>query len=497
MKLRRAWRLTAGTLAVACAPLAAHAQRVELTGRGNPATDDLIRRTLAAGSALVITTDTLIAGDQIVQGRVLVAGATLRLEGEIRGDLFGVDANMFLRPGSRVTGNVTNVAGAYWPAPNSTVEGEHVDLRDAPYDVIVTNGNAEIIGLVRQHVLATDGLRGLRAPTYDRVDGLALSVGARLYFPPLGDFEPAIHGWVGYASRREKGFGGIDVGLFGERVDITVAAERVTATQDDWIRGPVHNSFGYLLFGEDHRNYYRADRGRAGILWAVSDAVRATAALQIEEAASLPAGDPWSLFQPDSARFNPAIDEGRITSALADLSVTRETGRLIAELTGGVELAREIAGGDFQFARYSLDALFHLSALRINTLTVHVHAQGPLPGTDSLPLQRWSIMGGQETLETVDVGALRGDRIFLVRSTYRVPLEPFRIPALGSPAFELVHAAGDAWASGRRADLRQTLGLRFRLPLIYVYGFFDPEDTDQTAFGVGVSVRRRFPWEEL
>jgi len=496
MRMRRAWRAAIAVLAVACAPLAAHAQRVELAGRGDASTDDLIRRTLAEGSALVITVDTLIARGQIVEGRVLVAGATLRLEGEIRGDLFGVDANMFLRPGSRVTGNVTNIAGAYWPAENSTVEGEHIDLRAAPYDVLVAAGNARIIGMRRQHVLATDGLRGLRVPGYDRVDGLSISAGARLYLPPVGSFEPALHAHAGYATRRETGFGGIEAALFSERVDIILSADRLTATQDGWIRGPVHNGFGYLLFGEDHRNYYRADRGRAAVTYAVSDMLRTSLAFQMEEAVSLPAGDPWSLFEADSARANPTIDDSRITSALADVTVATESDRLITELTGRIELARNIAGGDHRFARYALNALFRMSALRVHTLSVQVHAQGPLPGTDGLPLQRWSILGGQETLETVDIGALRGDRVFLVRSTYRVPLEPLRIPALGSPALELVHAVGDAWTTGTSDGLRQTVGLRFRLPLLYAYAFLDPEDTDETAFGVGVSLRRRFPWED-
>jgi hypothetical protein len=471
------------------------AQRIEFSGRGDFATDGLIRRTLREGAALVLTRDTLLSRADTIRGSVIATGVTLRLEGVIQGDLFGVDANLFLRPRSHITGSVTNVAGGYFPAENVTVDGGLNDLSDAPYDVVLTPEGARIIGTRRPAVLDLGPLRGLREPAYDRVDGLTLSIGGAYYFQQFHSVEPWLRASAGYASRRDTWKARIETGLLSRFIDVRIGAERATATQDEWIRTHFHNTVSFFFLGEDYRDYYRADRGWVGFTLHLPAGFDASLTGALEEAASLQGGEPWTLTHAESLRPNPPINDGRIISTELGLTGSWESLLSIVRFDARAEIARKIINGEFHFARYELDAAFSIAGLRNHTLDVLARMAAPLPGTDSLPLQRWGVLGGDGTLETFDVGRLRGDRVALFRSTYHVPLDPMHVPILGYPAIELIYAAGNAWDQHRSASLEQALGLRLRFALIYGDVFVDPADADDLRFGIGLAIRQRPPWE--
>lgn len=58
----------------------AAAQRIEFAGRGEDPTDETLKRFLEANAFTAITRDTLIARDDTLDGPVLIAGTTARIE---------------------------------------------------------------------------------------------------------------------------------------------------------------------------------------------------------------------------------------------------------------------------------------------------------------------------------------------------------------------------------------------------------------------------------
>src|SRR5690606_7986192 len=130
--------------------------------------------------------------------------------------------------------------------------------------------------------------------------------------------------------------------------------------------------------------------------------------------------------------------------------------------------------------------------------TIEPHFQGPLPGTASLPLQRWSFVGGSGTLLTYDVAEFRGDRVAFVETEYSIPL-PRRLTVrpFGRPSFDLLHMAGMAWTDDESPAFEQNIGARIRYNVVYVRVVTHPSRfADDVEVSVSVSLPRgSYPWQ--
>src|SRR5690606_22832762 len=203
--------------------LQAAAQQVERTGRGMHEYDRQLDAVLA-GSHTLVSENRLIENGETVRGTVLVAGATLRVNGTIDGDLWIVDGNVFLRPTAVVTGTVYNLGGGFFPSEQASV----ATVRDeplAPYEVERReDGSLRIVGTRHRSRFVFDGFRGVRLPTYDRVDGLTLGVGAGILTPPVGPIEPLLRGWVEYRFERGEFTGGGEASATRGRTTLAVGA---------------------------------------------------------------------------------------------------------------------------------------------------------------------------------------------------------------------------------------------------------------------------------
>ncbi len=480
---------------------AAHAaaQQIERTGRGLHDYDRQLDSVLA-GSYTLVAENRLIENGETLRGTVLVAGATLRVNGTIDGDLWIVDGNVFLRPTAVVTGTVYNLGGGYFPSEQATVSAVQ-DEPFAPYDVQRReDGTLRIVGTRHRSMFVLDGIRGVRLPTYDRVDGLTLGVGAGVLTPPIGAIEPMLRGWVEYRFERGEFTGGAEASVTRGWTTVAAGAERTTATEDHWIRGDLTNSLSVIWDGDDHRNYYQSDRGWLELRRVLEKrSQRGTDAflrLQVEDATSLPAGDPWMIRAPDSIRPNPAVPEIRITSIVAGGLMSWQQPRLDAELEAEAEFAIDAFDGERSFNRFEINGAAAVPGLADHTISLQVHWRAPLPGTDSLPRQRWSMVGGSGTLPTFEIGEFQGDRVVFAEVRYVIPLPDYlRIPLVGVPSFNLLHAAGTAWTHDQARAVRQNFGAELRWPFFYARILFDPEDIEEPKLGVGVSFpKRSLPW---
>ncbi len=476
-------------------------REVELRGSSDVALDRRLAR-LVAADPLIITRDTTIARGDTVPRPVMVLGeVTLILEGVLLDDLVLVQAGAFVRPGAVVGGDLVNIAGGLYRSEIATVRGGIIDLPVAPYEVVEEEGRLVIVASGAPSPLQLDGFRGLRQPTYDRVNGVTVVGGATLWLPMVGSVQPWVRGRAGWRTEPGDPVYGAEVGgRFGANT-LAGGYERASATNDDWIRGATMNSLNYLLSGKDYRDYYEARRAWAGLTRRFGDEAKSLFAVlgarfQVEEARSLQGGEPWHILG-DSVRTNPPIDDGRITSAITDLTVEWLGLETAAEGTVTFEQAMDAVDGAFSFSRVTLDLDWAMHALFNHTVEIELHAQAPVSG-GTLPRQRWGFVGGSGTLQTLDFAAFYGDHILFVETKYIIPMPPrLAIPILGAPDFQLIHGTGMAWTDGEERRLRQEIGARLQFFSLYFRYMLDPSDpaNGDLDIGLGWPFDARYPWQ--
>lgn len=485
------------------------AQDVTLRGRGDLDNDRYLSALIRDGGYTFIGRDTTLAAGDTLRGDVLVAAATLRVNGVIAGDLVIVDANVFLRPSARVLGNVRNIGGGFYPSDLAAVQGR-VDSEPSAAYIAERNalGDVVITGITRRSALTLPQLFGLQVPTYDRVDGVTLGMAAELAFPRIGSLEPLARGRVDYHSQRGAWGGMAEAALARNRTELAGGVERVTATNERWIRGDLSNSISALVTGRDRRDYWQAERAYVEARRLLEErtfgengtrTTRAWVRGQVEEASSLAAGDPWSLLGDLDDRPNMPVDDGRITSLTGGAATEWLTPRFAIEADAELELASSLLDGEHDFQRYLVHAAWAMPTIADHTLEIEAHAQGPLPGTTSLPRQRWSFVGGGGTLYTFEDAEFRGDRVVFVETDYSIPL-PARLSAggmLGVPSLELLHVVGMAWTADSTRSWEQNVGARLRFSVLWFRAVTNPKDFSGDAeFSVGVSFPRRpWPWQ--
>ena len=493
------------SLALGCLFLAAaealSAQNVEVRGRGDAENDRFLQRLAESGEYTMLARDTLLARNDTVHGTALVVGGTTRLEGVITGDLVIVDANVFVRPTARIMGDVRNLAGGLYYSELAAVIGTIHSEPNAPYRVHTNDdGSVVILGTIVESSFVFYGVRGIDIPTYDRVDGLTLSVGGGYLVPRIGDVEPILRGRLDYRTERSEFTGGLELAAARRRTEVAVGAERTTMTNERWIRSDVTNSISSFIQAKDRRDYYAADRGYFEVRRLLERGPRVTNAYvraQVEDAERLVAGDPWSItgeFRPE----NIPVADSRITSAVIGGTSTWRHPLHVFEIDALAEFASDLLDGDYSFSRYEIDASWAMAALANHTLTIEPHVQGPLPGTESLPFQRWSFVGGSGTLNTYDIAEFRGDRVAFVETEYSIPLpRRLQIRLLGRPNFDLLHMAGMAWSHGQSPAFEQNIGVRLRFNMLYLRAVTHPSRfTDDAEFSVSVSFPRTpYPWQ--
>ncbi|MEJ2677622.1 MAG: hypothetical protein P8174_00945, partial [Gemmatimonadota bacterium] len=329
-------------------PAVASAQRVERQGAADVALDRRLGRMLASGNYRLISSNTFVGAHDTIPQDVLVLDASLVLEGTVLGDVVAVGGGIWLRPGARVTGDVVNVGGELY-RERAHVGGHIIDLPDAPYHVVRTDGVLRIVARSQASRIKLDSEAwGIHMPAYDRVAGLTAAWGASLALPQLGPIQPTIHGWVGYQTQRAEPVGGADMGIRIWAYELRGGLERLTFTNDGWNRRTGYNSVTYLWNGSDYRNYYAADRRYVSLSRELGDVEKrfhamVSVGVQLEDASSVAADNPWHVVGP-IPRPNPAIDEGRIASGMAGLDAAWISTFTRLNLGGQVEAARTVQG---------------------------------------------------------------------------------------------------------------------------------------------------------
>jgi hypothetical protein len=362
-----------------------------------------------------------------------------------------------------------------------------------------TTSSAPDTGYVEYHESAISlplGI-GLRIPSYDRVNGLALPWGPKL---TLGDEKLEVDGLVTYRSNLGKWDPSLEgFARPGDANEIKFYAGRGTFTNDSWIRSDLANSLAALGVGSDSRNYFRTDRATARFTHTlVASALTLTPFVggnferDWSTGSILPPKSPWSFFGRKDVlkmkRPNPRVKTGHISSLLAGSGIALSRGGVDAKLDATVEHSLNTSV-KLDCSGLPTDAACVLPTVEFTQATLHTevdfatfgsqtfsfvgHAVFGTSSTNIAPPQRFAYLGGSGTLATVNLLALGGDRLLYVQADYTVPIDRIQLPMVGSPFIGLRYSAGNA-GIGTLPPLIQNLGVGAGVSLFRVDYSIDP-----------------------
>jgi hypothetical protein len=470
------------------------AQNVQVAGGDTYRATQILQQILDRGEYLVLDRDTVLPDDFRATGDLVIADADVRLEGEVEGDVAVVQGAFFIRPGGRVRGTIVSVGGEVFPSGLAEV-GEILELPPEARTVFTREGEVfqlQVRGPSRDYS-TLPGIFGVRLPTYDRVNGISLGWGAQWRITGR-EGGAAIAPWLTYYTARGEFGGGAEAVLpLAGGVEVSAAVASTTVTNDAWIRGDLANSLAALAAGSDLRNYHHSELVSVSLArpdrtpliageFAFSPRVR----LLISRDRSLPARETWALFGGgEDWRPNPPIARGTVGSVSGGAEL-RWQGSSTA-FQGDVSVERALSQlGDFEFAQWIATGAWQMRALRQHSISVMARGMGAF-GATAAPPQRWSFVGGANTLPTLETAEFRGDNLVFVQSVYGIPVTAIVAPVIGSPVIELVHAIGTAWVTG--SDPRpweQNLAVGARFSFIAAHVYIDPADPGAMALAAGL-----------
>lgn len=422
-----------GLLALTLTPAALGAQ-----GRDSRTITSVAVSTWNATATTRIVGDYDVPAGSEVAGTVAVLNGPVTIAGRITGALVAINADVRLESGASIGRDLVVIGGTVRRADGVTIGGE-----------VRTQAELLRYSMEGDRLIADEGfpsewrprLRGrgpdrgaaytdlffVAARTYNRVEGLPITVGPRFRRPTswgrlqvealgvvrtAGPFEWD-RGTLGHDARAELRVG-VDYGLvFGGRLFDVI--EPVEA----WQLREVEAGLATFLLHRDLRDHYGRHGAEGTIGGRIGEEVSLEAVFGTERWRAVDARRPFSLLRDsDPWRVNPGMDEGTVDLLGMRLNVdTRE--RLRSPWTGGWFLHADLERGRgtltrdpgreliitvpevVNYTRYFVDARRYNQISAGTALNMRVVSGGQLGG-DLLPLQRRFSIGGPGSVEGHD-----------------------------------------------------------------------------------------------
>ena len=379
-----------------------------------------------------------IAAGRTVAGDVAVLNGPITIAGHVTGRVLAINADVLLRRGARIDGDILVVGGEVEGVDSASVGGEirvyHPPLR---YSQVGDQLIAQVDAGSDDQWWRRFERRGRRnfnrldiatAGVFNRVEGLPVRIGPVLYRD---------QGWghlrLGAAAilRTASSFSGSqsDVGhdvhgeiRIGREYGATLSARLFDVVDgvEQWQLSNLETGLASFVFHRDYRDYFGRHGGQLRAALRATDNADLTLSYGDERWSSRSAHDPFTLFKNDLPwRVNPLVDDGRFHVANLTLRVDtrndefnpwagwylladyeRGTGQIdaLAPTSMGVRVA---TSGPTRYQRGFFDLRRYNRLAPTAALNLRFVLGGWLSG-DALPLERRLSIDGPGTIPGFD-----------------------------------------------------------------------------------------------
>ena len=484
---------------VLLAPWLLRAQDVTVREGAGRRSAEFIREAVAQPHVVKAGTTRLeLPRDSTITSTLIVIGRPTYLASKVQGNVVVIGADLFLRPGVEISGHAVAIGGTVATTTLGRVTGRIESFRDEMYDVMQEQGGYVLD--YRAMRVATSipivqpaGIGGLLVPSYDRVDGLSLPVGALV---TLGDRAVEIEPSVTYRSR----LGALDPAV-GVRfnpdgpVRFEGRAGYFTRSNERWNYSDLVNSAATFFAGIDTRNYFRSKGGEGRIFGLIARpglSLEPFIGARYERVSSITAaGNVFSVKGRKSdekiLRVNPLVESGSIGSGLLGAEMSDTTGLVTSRLRAELEQSFTTVTGTTNFTQLTLDG--RVGFPTFGTQSLHFRAHGVATAGDDVARARYAYLGGSGTLPVVEELELGGTELLYLESRYMIPLDRVVLPMIGSPVVTLRHIMGAAGVK-RLPSLEQEIGVGLGLSALRLDFTTDVARSRGHKFGVGISLAR-------
>ncbi|MDZ7263654.1 MAG: DUF5686 family protein, partial [candidate division KSB1 bacterium] len=394
--------------------------------------------------------DITIEPDELIRGDVVTLRGTVKVQGEVDGDVVAVFGSVELDSTAKVNGDVVSVGGKIYRSPTAVISGDLVQTSIT--GVKVDDGDQHVsVGWSGVSVKPKKGDEWERKrharpnswnPSideepfmfrYNRVEGLFLGLKlekdswrerGRSWFDLYG------HAGYGFSRKRACYQIGLERNIFGKYGPIVGAeAHDVVHSEDEWIIPTFENSLAALFLREDFQDYFRREGYSAYVSHDLSEYLTLTAEYRQDHHYNLKRKTHWSIFGGDKKfRENPLIDEIEFKSVAATATLDTRNDCKYPNQGWLINVSGEFAGKDFKnldvdFNRYIVDIRRYQPITSGENLDFRLRAgssQGHLPSQLQFDIGGLSTIRGYNYKEFANDSSNQTNRLLLGNIEYRI-----------------------------------------------------------------------------
>jgi hypothetical protein len=499
----RAAHLFALCLVATCSALAGAQQR-DTTSERTALPPDVAREVAALFNAPVTLRSSgqlEIENERTVKGDVAVLNGPLTIAGHVTGRVLAINADVLLRKGARIDGDLLVVGGEVDGAEGASIGGEiriyHLPLRYTQEgDRLVAQADGVTDDqwwrrLERRGRRNISRLDVTNAGVYNRVEGFPIRIGPVLYrdqgwgylrldatailrtTSSFSESTPDIGHDVNGEIRIGRQYG---VTLGGKLFDIVDGVEQ-------WQLSDVEVGLASFLFHRDYRDYYGRHGGQVHAALRATDNADLTVSYGDERWNSRDAHNPFTLVNNDLTwRINPQVDAGRFHVANVTLRVNTRNDDfnpwagwyLLADYERGTGLIDALAPtsagvrsgspGPTRYQRAFMDLRRYNRLGPTSALNLRLVLGGWLSG-DALPLERRLSIDGPGTVPGFGFRVVGGTDVGTCATGVPLPGRPAQCDRISLAQLEYRSDIRISYSDGDAASRRT----RFRADGAWVF----------------------------